>query len=254
MTTLEPATVLAGLPASLRNELIAALNTISANFREGRWEPAELNGGKLCEVVYSIVRGQADGTFPSRSAKPPNMVAACRQLEQETQLSRSLRIQVPRMLIALYEIRNNRGVGHVGSEVDPNHMDAVAVLYMSKWLVAELVRVFHGVDTATASEAVDTLVERESAIIWSVGGKKRVLTEKLTQYNKTLLLLYSEPGAVAEAELRGWVEVSSVSTYRSNVLRKAHKAKLVEYDEAARTVRLSPKGAQYVEKNLTQGN
>ena len=85
---------------------------------------------------------------------------------------------------------------------------------------------------------------------WSVGGKKRVLTEKLTQYNKTLLLLYSEPGAVAEAELRGWVEVSSVSTYRSNVLRKAHKAKLVEYDEAARTVRLSPKGARYVEKNL----
>ena len=69
------------------------------------------------------------------------------------------------MLIALYEIRNNRGVGHVGSEVDPNHMDAVAVLYMSKWLVAELVRVFHRVDTATASEAVDTLVERESAII-----------------------------------------------------------------------------------------
>jgi hypothetical protein len=247
---LPPAAILAGLPAGLRNELITALNTISTNFREGRWEPAELNGGKLCEVVYSIVRGQADGSFPARSMKPQNMVSACQQLEGEMHLPRSLRIQVPRMLMALYEIRNNRGVGHVGGDVDPNHMDAVAVLYMAKWLVAELVRVFHGLDDAAASEAVDALVEREIQVVWSVNGKKRVLTEKLTLYDKTLLLLYSTHGAVAEAELRGWVEASNPSSYRRDVLRKAHRARLLEYDETGRNARLSPKGARYVEENL----
>lgn len=250
MTQPGVAGVLAGLPAELRRQLVDALNKIVTNFRERRWEPAELNGGKLCEIVYSIIRGYADGVMPSRPSKPQNMVDACKRLEREAQLPRSLRIQVPRMLIALYEIRNNRGVGHAGGDVDPSHMDAVAVLYMSKWLVAELIRVFHGVTTGEATEAVDLLVERELPVVWSVDGKKRVLAERLSQRDKTLLLLYSEPGVVAETDLRMWVEAADASSYRRDVLRKAHKERLLEYDDASRTVHLSPKGARYVEELL----
>jgi hypothetical protein len=242
--------LLANLPAGLRNELVKALNKITTNYREGRWEPAELNGGKLCEIVYTIVRGHADGAMPARPSGPQNMVDACKQLEQERQLPRSLRIQVPRMLVALYEIRNNRGVGHAGGDVDPSHMDAVAVLYMSKWLVAELIRVFHNVTTTEATEAVDLLVERELPIVWSVDGKKRVLAGKLSQRDKTLLLLYSESGAVAETDLRIWVEAANASTYRRDVVRKAHRERLLEYDETNRTISLSPKGARYVEEHL----
>ena len=40
-------------------------NKILRNFRERRWEPAELDGGKLCEIVYSILRGHVDGSFPA---------------------------------------------------------------------------------------------------------------------------------------------------------------------------------------------
>ena len=116
--------------------------------------------------------------MPAKVSKPPNMLDACRALEKETALPRSLRIQVPRVLTALYEIRNNRGVGHVGGDVDPNHMDAVVVLAMSKWIVAELVRVFHNVDTATATGITDALVEREVPLIWTTGDKKRVLNAK----------------------------------------------------------------------------
>ncbi|MEW2522935.1 hypothetical protein [Actinacidiphila alni] len=246
-----PLNILGALPINLREELVSAFGNIARNFSEGRWEPSELNGGKLCEIVYSIVRGHADGSFPQHSSKPSNMVRDCQKLEQETQLPRSLRIQVPRVLIALYEIRNNRGVGHVGSDVDPNHMDAVAVLYMSKWLVAELIRVFHDVDTVTASESVDSLVERQLEVIWSIDGKKRVLSEKLSLHDKTLLLLYSEPSSVAEKDLLAWTEAANASSYRRDILKKCHKARLVEYDDAARMVRLSPKGARYVEQNIS---
>ncbi|MER7923890.1 hypothetical protein ABTY96_12315 [Streptomyces sp. NPDC096057] len=246
-----PSYVLGGLPEALRAELVGALENITRNFSEGRWEPSELNGGKLCEIVYSIVRGYADGQFPQQSSKPANMVRECQKLEQETQLPRSLRIQVPRMLIALYEIRNNRGVGHVGSDVDPNHMDAVAVLYMSKWIIAELIRVFHDVDTATASESVDSLVERQLEIVWNVDGKKRVLSEKLSLHDKTLLLLYSEPSPVSEKDLLMWAEAANASSYRRDILKKCHKARLIEYDDVARTARLSPKGARYVEENIS---
>ena len=114
------------LPAGLRRQLFDAYNRILKNFREGRWEPSSLNGGKLCEIVYSVLRGHVDGKFPSKSSKPKNMVGACKALEQadSSTFSRSVRIQLPRMLVALYEIRNNRGVAHSGGDVDPNHMDA----------------------------------------------------------------------------------------------------------------------------------
>ena len=66
------------------------------------------------------------------------------------------------MLFALYEIRNSRGVGHVGGDVDANHMDAEFVLSAAKWVVAELVRLFHSTDVNIATEVVDALVDKDS--------------------------------------------------------------------------------------------
>jgi hypothetical protein len=81
-----------------------------------------------------------DGSYPKRAKKPDNVVDACRALEQApADVPRSIRIQFPRMLIALYEIRNNRGVGHTGGDVDPNQMDAVTVVAMTNWVMAEFV-------------------------------------------------------------------------------------------------------------------
>ena len=73
--------LLAEIPESLRNDLFKAFNEVERNYREGRWEPSELNGGKLCEVVYSILNGYIQGEYPSSVSKPRNMVEACRRLE-----------------------------------------------------------------------------------------------------------------------------------------------------------------------------
>jgi hypothetical protein len=244
--------VLGIIPTGLRKPLLTAFGEIVKNYRQGRWEPSELNGGKFCEVAYTILRGHVDNTYPAKPAKPANMVDACRALEQGgSAFPRSVRIQIPRMIVALYEIRNNRGVGHVGGDVDPNHMDAVAVLYMSKWIVSELVRLFHDVDTVTASAVVDALVEREIPIIWNVtNGVQRVLSTSLTRKEKTLVLLYGQPAAVAETVLASWVEHPKLTDYRKDVLRPLHREKLVEYDRATGMVYLSPLGARRVETSL----
>lgn len=242
---------LARLPARLRSELLAAYAAILRNYRERRWEPAELNGGKLCEVVYTILRGQIDGKFAKKSSKPRNMLDACRALEQaQSAHSRSVRIQLPRMLLALYEIRNNRGVGHVGGDVDPNHMDATCVLEMSKWIMAELVRIFHEVSTEEATEAVDRLVERTIPLVWEVGENLRVLDSKMSMKDRALILLYRTNGPVDESNLFRWVEHSNASIFRRDVIRRAHSAKLVEYDSTAQTIEISPLGISYVEDSL----
>ncbi|MFI7275390.1 hypothetical protein [Streptomyces sp. NPDC049879] len=237
-----PAAALAALPEGLRDDVIDSFNCIVRNYREHRWEPAELNGGKLCEAVYTVITGYIDGQYADRSSKPRNMVSACQALEQKTGVPRALRIQIPRMLIALYEIRNNRGVGHAGGDVNPNLMDATAVLYMGKWLLAELIRVLHGLTTEQASGLVEALIEREVPHIWTDGSKKRVLKSGLTWKQKMLLVLLSENEAVGEQELLGWLEHSNASRFRRDVLRPAHKEKLIEFDERDSTVRILPPG------------
>ncbi len=245
-----PAQALAQLPSGLRKDLLDAFGEIARNYAEGRWEPAELNGGKLSEAAYTVCAGLASGTMPAKAEKPKNMVDACKQLEKATSTPRSIRIQIPRMIMALYEIRNNRSVGHVGGDVDPNHMDAVCVLQMAKWVMAELIRVLHQMPVDEASELVEALVEREVPLVWKVGDQKRVLDPKMKMKDKTLLLLHGSLGAVLETDLTSWVEHSNPSVYRRDVLRPAHRARLLEYDEDERTVTLSPVGVAYVEETL----
>ena len=152
------------------------------------------------------------------------------------------------MILGLYEIRNNRGVGHAGGEVDPNEMDATAVLYMGKWLMAELVRVRHTLSTTQAEALVESLVERQVPLVWSAGDKKRVLRPGLTWRQNTLLVLLSEMGEVAETELVQWLEHKSLSGYRRDILRPGHKGRLWEYDEKKRTVTLLPPGVEEAEE------
>jgi hypothetical protein len=236
------------IPDGLRDDLTQSYQQILRNFREHRWEPAELNGGKFCEAVYTILVGYICGQYEARASKPSNMVDACRALEKETQsIPRSVRIQIPRMLISLYEIRNNRGVGHAGGDVSPNHMDAVAVLYMAKWILSELVRILHSVSTEAASLTVDALVDRESPVVWEVAGRKRVLIPGLKRKDQVLLLLNATPNAVHEEDLAKWMEQPNLSYFRRDVLRPAHRARLIEYDSETGLVYLSPSGTRYVE-------
>jgi len=247
-----PADALAGLPSGLRDDLLNAFAEVVINYAQGRWEPSELNAGKVCEAAYCICRGYADGSYPARASKPPDLIGKCRALESETSAPRSIRVQIPRVLGGVYEIRNNRGVGHVGGDVDPNHMDAVLVLQTSKWVVAELIRVLHGLSVDDASDLVEMLAERETPLVWKIAGRKRVLDPEMANTGKTLLLLHSTPGAVDESDLARWVEVSSTSNYRRDVLRPLHRRKLIEYDEETREVWISPRGVERVETTILQ--
>jgi hypothetical protein len=241
---------LSGIPDGLRKPLLDEFNKLARHYRESRWEPAELNGGKLCEIVYSILKGHVDGQFPASPSKPKNMVTACTALEQATSFPRSVRIQIPRMLMALYEIRNNRNVGHVGADVDPNHMDATVVYAMVKWIMAELVRLFHSVTPDEATAVVEALTEREIPLLWQVGGVTRVLGTNLGAKEKMLVLLYSAACAVPVNEIVKSIEYGNASRFRNSVLRAAHKADLIHFDAKADTATLSPVGIRFVEQTI----
>lgn len=252
---LDPKTLLHGLPKGLREPLVAAYVEIVRNYAEGRWEPSELNGGKLCEIAYSIIDGATSGAFPVSPRKPASLVDACRAIEKRpanTSLSgdRSFRILIPRLLPYLYEIRNNRGVGHVGGDVDPNFSDASAVLACSNWLMAELVRIFHDVTLAEAEAAVDALVERKHPIVWEIDGRKRVLQPEMPISDQVLVLLYSSNGWVPLNALRSWVEYKNSTYFRTRIVLPLHSERMVDYESAGERVRITPRGIQDAEDRI----
>jgi len=248
---LDSSKIFPNIPEGLRKPLIAEYNNIVQNYMERRWAPSELSGGKLCEIVYTILDGFAKGVYANAPAKPPNFVDACRRLENNTSVPRSFQILIPRLLPTLYEIRNNRGVGHVGGDVDPNHMDAVAVLSMANWIMSELVRVFHNVDTIDAQKVVDSITERRVPLVWQFGNIKRVLMPNLPFLDQIMLLVSSSATEIKFSDLFAWTEYSHITNFKK-LLRQLHKKRFIEYNEKNETILVLPPGSQYIQKKISE--
>jgi hypothetical protein len=250
MNSIDAGTALGQLPVSLRTELITEFKKITQNYRERRWEAQNLDGGRLCEVAYTILDGYTSGgNYADKASKPRNFEGSCKALENRTGYPDSARITVPRVLFALYEIRNRRGVGHVGGDVDANHMDAEFVLAAAKWVVAELIRIFHDVNVKTATEVVDALVDRTVPVIWEVDDVRRVLDTGRSLTEQTLLLLYGDPSPINEKDLAAYLEQDRLPNYR-RVLDRLHKARMVEWNKVTGMVTLGPLGRKDVESRL----
>ncbi len=241
---------LAAIPDGLRNPLINEFRSIVQHYIEQRWRPSELSGGHFCEIVYTILNGHGSGNFASVPEKPSNFVDACRRLEQNSHVPRSLQILIPRLLPALYEIRNSRSVGHVGGDVDPNHVDSVAVLSIASWIMAELVRVFHQLPSMDeAQKIVDAIAERRIPLIWKDQRIKRILDAKMSMPNQILVFLASEIKALSFDDLLRWTECSN-KAYFKRTLRKLHEERKIEYNEEEGLIKILPPGTSHAEKLL----
>jgi hypothetical protein len=233
---MDPASALSPIPPGLRGPLLDEYREIIKNFSEHRWGPSELSGGRFSEVVYTILEGYGAGTYAAAPSKPSNFVQACRNLENNATVPRSFQILIPRMLPALYEVRSNRNVGHVGGDVDPNHMDATVVVGMCNWIMAELVRVFHALSTGDAQSLVDTFAERQIPLVWQIGSTKRLLDPELSLRQQILILLASSSSPVEPETLRVW------STYEN----KAYFKKLLAVMDKERLLYLAPDGMVHI--------
>jgi hypothetical protein len=244
-------TTLATVPDALKKPLIEEYNNIIQNYLERRWTSSELSGGRFCEIVFSILDGHAKGIYALAPFKPSNFVDSCKKLESNAHVPRSFQILIPRMLPSLYEIRNNRNVGHVGGDVDSNHMDALAVVSMSGWILGELIRVFHNVSIAEAQKIVDFVTNRKIPLVWESGQMKRILNPSLSLKDQILLLTGSQSSKTNVTDLQSWIEYKD-KAYFIKTLRQLHKARLVNLTQDESELEILPPGTQHLEKLISK--
>lgn len=241
---------LSSIPAELLNPLLDQFEEAVSEYRAGDWEKVGMKAGKFCEITYTICEGHATGTFPASPSKPKSVFHDCQKLEQHHKTrGRSLCIQVPRVLIGLYELRNNRAIGHVSGEIDPNHMDAEFYLRGMKWIVAELVRFFSKLPAAESRAIVEAVTARTHQIVWQSGDVRRILDPKKSAEDKVLILLYAENKSVAVSDLIKWSDYKNRSRMRKSILRSLHDVALIHFDQKRDTAQILPPGQRKVEES-----
>ena len=209
----------------------------------------------MCEILLRYLQHDLTGHHIPFGTKIGNFAEECKNFEKlpRTAGPESFRVIIPRALLYLYTLRNKRGIGQVGGDVDENEMDALACARVAKWCLGELIRARHRLSVEDAQQIVDKLSQRDLPFVWEVLGKKRILSEGLSYPEKSLLLLYSDPSVgVAVEDLFAWTEHSNLAHYRRAVLGSLHRRRFVEFDKETNTVLISPKGIGHVQKKVLQ--
>jgi len=235
---------------NLVGRLLKHYKILKQEFFFDQYESSQLNCAKFGEVVMRILEYITKGNYTSLG-KTVSLDTLAKELEQlpKDQFPDSIRIHIPRILRATYDIRSKRGVTHIG-KINPNLMDATFVVSACDWIMAEFIRLYHTEDLDEAQRIIGSIVERKVPIIEQFGDDLKVLTPKLPVADKILLILYKKhPNYVSTSDLKNWIKTKS-PTHITTVLRQLDDDAMVYRKEKKN--KITRKGIEYVEKNLAK--
>jgi len=234
--------------AKLVDELLEAFDEAKRNYYEGGHRLSAVEGGRFCEASYRILEEETQGSFT-----PIGKGLNTEQLEHKlgslpaSAFSRSVRVYIPRALRVVYDIRNNTDAAHLADGIDPNIQDANLVIGVISWVMAEFVRLYHGVPAKEAQRIVDDLSVRRAPVIQEFGNVPRILRTDLGASDYVLLLLYHVNFKGASlTDLSKWVRPSMRANLRRTLKRLDEKAFAHQSGEHFEITQL---GKQYVEDN-----
>lgn len=244
---------LANVGAVFRGKIIKQFFALKSALSAGNDRSVGIEAAHHCETVLRLLQQEINGTHTAFGKNIGNFADECRQLvtSSNSAPNESLRLVIPRALVYVYTMRNKRGIGHVGGDVDANRIDSMSIAQTCDWIVCELIRCFHGLSLEEAQDVVDGLTVRNLPEVWQVGGKKRVLKSGLSFKDQVLLLCYQDQNStILSEDVFDWVEYSNFSVFKGKVLGPLHKSRLIEYDRSADCITISPLGAKEVEERI----
>jgi hypothetical protein len=236
---------------NLPNELVTALQTefqkLHQQYFLGKWEPAQLNGGRFAEAVLRIVQHKDTGTHTAIDAQL-NRKSIVGNAAKNTTLPKSVQLQIPALVELVMDFRNNRNSGHLGS-IDVNEMDSGFVLNAANWIVAELIRLETQMSPADAQAEIKKIIERKIPIIEEIGGRLKCLDPKLDAKTKAVIFCYQKyPETISLDKLVDWTEYKNKGVLRKQ-LQGLNKDSILDFRNDL--AQLTKKGIKWVEKNIS---
>lgn len=229
------------LPSTLIREVLTAYQDARKNFYLGGLRLSGVEGGRFCEAVFRILEFITTGDFTplGRPLETDKIIARLANLPAGA-FPDSVRLNIPRALRVVYDIRNGRDVAHLGDDIDPNIQDATLVVSVLDWVLAELVRLYHKVTASEALLMVNEIVQRKVPAIQEFSGFLKCLNPELTASERVLVLLYhkGERGA-SLPDLNAWVGPSVRPNLKRTLYRLEHEKCLIYCDQGIYKILIS---------------
>ena len=206
--------------------------------------------GKAAEHCLRAVQHLAAQPVIGLTAEIRNFEGECTKLANLSKSTApdSVRLVIPRTLLALYTLRNKRSGGHTAAEVSPSLMDAAVAEHMADWVVAELFRLGTNLPPDEAQATIAALLDRRIPAIYREGDYRRVMKTGLSPREELMILLYAEPSGATPSELTKWSRLPATSLRRH--LTALDDDRLIRVDKSVRPnrVTLLPSGERVVEE------
>lgn len=192
--------------ASTKNvdALVAHFQGTVDAFQKRQWEPALTKAGKFVEAVLKALWAHVGNIVPkSKDFKVDTIIRDLGNLNS-TAAEDTIRLTIPRACRFIYEIASNRGARHDPDEVNPNEMDANAVVALCSWVLAEMVRFSQkgAIDLTRASELVAAMTQKKFPVVEEIDGRVYFHLKGLSAREVALLTLWrAHPGRRSAEEL-----------------------------------------------------
>jgi hypothetical protein len=237
------------LPSDIVIELVKEYQYLKQQFALGKFQPSELNAARFSECALRIIE-YLDTSKYTPLGIPLTSENIINSAQRNTVLKDAIRFFIPRLARVILDVRNKRDVAHVGGEVNPNYSDALFVTHCADWILTEVVRHFYSCSIDEAASIVKNINEIQIPVVVEVDGFIRVQNSNLDSREKVLVVLYyKQPAKVIDVDIANWIRYKNISRFRSDILKQLDADVLVHFEKGYCT--LLPKGAKYVEKNIS---
>lgn len=163
----------------------------------------------------------------------------------------SLRIQIPRTLMVIYDIRNKRDIGHLSKEINANYTDATLSAISCNWVLAELLRIFNIFpDIDEAQRIVNDLIKIKTPLIQDFDGFPKILKTTLGWKDKVMLLLYYHAEKeISYQDLKKWLQKIKTNALNPTLGGLEHNDAFIHKNGDGLYL-ITNTGEEYVEKNI----
>lgn len=222
--------LLSKFDAKLVDELLECYKEQKRNLLLGNLRPNEVEGGRFAEAAFRLLQSFAG--FPvtaiGQSLDTERVIRDLQNIPAARGIPDSVRIHIPRALRVVYDIRNNRDAAHLADGIDPNLQDSTLVSAILDWILAELVRLAHGVSPEEAFSLVKSIMARRIPAVEDIEGVLKTLRPSLGPGDRVLLILYHRADSGAdEAEISARLKPSQRRNLKRTLRQLEHDKDLI---------------------------
>jgi len=184
------------VPVFAKAHVAAALRHFSGlieDYQKGEWEDCIGKSGKFIEAVLKALYVRSGNVPPKGKAFKADTAINFLAGTPHGSADDTIRLTIPRACRFVYEVASNRGGRHDPDEIDPNEMDAQAVVTQCSWILAEMIRhAQHGAATPDdARRAVEALMKRKFPLIEEIDGHTYFHGRKPSATDVALVVLFN---------------------------------------------------------------